>query len=118
MQLKNRHIFSKSILVLMMLLLCLPCSVKQEVKLALDIPISNLDSSAKPNQLVTCQNLTQDVSQTYSIPFQKKEIQSLDYTSFIDFQLSTVSYRYEAYTSKNDIPSTVPIYILHEQYLI
>jgi hypothetical protein len=102
----------------MMLLLCLPCSVKQEVKLALDIPISNLESNAKPNQLVACQNFPQDVGQTYSIPFQKKEIQSLDYTSFIYFKLSTVSYRYEAYTSKNNISSTVPIYILHEQYLI
>lgn len=118
MQLKNRHIFSKSIIVLMMLLLCLPCSLKQDVKLALDIPISNLESNAKPNQLVTCQNLTQDVGQSYSIPFQKKEIQGLDYSCFIDFQLPTVSHRYEVYFSKNNISSTIPIYILNEQYLI
>jgi hypothetical protein len=113
-----RHIFTKTIIILMTIFVSLPCTVKREVKQALNIPLSSLEHSQKPNKAIVCQNFTKDKNQNLSVSYHKKNIlKSHDSNPFALQQIQQLKHDSFLF-SKTKINAPVPIYILHEQYLI
>ncbi|MGC4233660.1 MAG: hypothetical protein QM594_11835 [Niabella sp.] len=113
-----RHILIKTIIILMAVLVCLPCSLKRELKQALHIPVSEVKHAEKPNKTVVCQTLVQEENRKTSVSFHKKDIQKYG-TCFGPDVYSTLSIRHNIIPLEEiDISAPIPIYILHEQYRI
>lgn len=111
-----RHIFSKAIVILMLFFVCLPCSIKREIKQVLNISVADLGDAPKPNESAICEVYTRAMVQKNAVSFQKKNQQAYQYNYCSTFQLSTD--QHQTSFSKNEVFIQVPIYILHEQYLI
>lgn len=110
-----RHIFTNAIIILMTVFVCLPCSVKREIKQALDIPVAHLD---KPNKTIVCFSFTKADTQKSSVSCHKKDTPKIDYNySFTFFSFSILKHSASSF-SEIRLVASVPIYILHEQYLI
>lgn len=113
-----RHIFTKAIIILMTFFVCLPCSAKKEFKQILEIPFSGLESSEKPNKNSICQNFTKSEKTKLSTSKQEKVLQKWNYNCDLNVILhKTLSLNFSPFLNIQ-IASSVPIYILHEQYLI
>lgn len=117
---KNRkQILSRAILLAMMVLLILPCTVKQEIKQALDIPVSPSERFEKPGRSAICHTVTLEEVRLSTGQHQEAPVST---GSTLPSQWPPVPF-YGTTTSFGNISSTtwttpVPIYILHEQYLI
>lgn len=117
---KNRkQILSRAILLVMVVLLFLPCTVKQEIKQALDIPVSTSERFEKPGRTAVCHTVILKEVRPSTAQHQDTP-GSTGITS--SSPLLPVPF-YATTTSFGDILSTtrttpVPIYILQEQYLI
>ncbi len=109
-------IFTHAVIILVMAFVSLPCSVKREIKQALNIPVSH---SEKPNQTIVCTAFVQEENRGISVSSQKKELKKkqLRATGFAFLETSVLHQSVFAFPGINR-PSPVPIYILHEQYLI
>jgi len=106
----NQHTFFRSLIILLMICLAMPCSAKQDFKQALNIP--TYENLEKPNKTTTCQITTEKTSQKTSITQQKateNNFFSAFYTPLFE-QISTLQF------SEQPQSTLVPIYILHEQY--
>lgn len=118
MKISIRPFFTKVIAILMTFLVGLPCAVKKDFKEVLNIAVSDLKQNEKPNKSIVCPSFSKTESNNHSISFQKKEIQKFDY-NFGGIQYSSeVSYFNFPPFADIQITASVPIYILHEQYLI
>ncbi|MFH6967195.1 hypothetical protein [Flavobacterium sp. FlaQc-28] len=113
-----RYIFTNAIIILMMVFVCLPCSVKREVKQALNIPVASLEHSEKPNKTIVCHTFTKGKTQKVSVSCQNKDIQKPYYTFDFAFYQNNLLQHNRLPFSETNLSALVPIYILHEQYLI
>lgn len=113
-----RHILTKTIIIMMAVFICLPCSLKREIKQALHIPVAQLKHAEKSDKTVVCQTLAQEENRKHSHSIQKKDIQKygagLGQDVYSTFAIPHISIPFTGI----DIPISIPIYILHEQYLI
>lgn len=108
----NQHIVFRSILIALMMCLSMPCSAKQDIKKALNL--TTYENVEKPNKNTTCQTVTEKSDREKWVTASKEIIENK--TSFV-FRLSEVfSENSDLYISEQPLSSTVPIYILHEQY--
>lgn len=102
----------------MTVLTCLPCSIKREIKQALNVPVSQLKHSEKPNNVATCQTFTKEEKRKISVSCQQNNLHKNDY--YLDrasYKSSNLQYNnLPLSTTKFAVP--IPIYILHEKYLI
>ena len=118
MKTSNRAIFTQVIVILMIFLMGLPCAVKKDFKEVLNIAVSDLKQNEKPNKSIVCPSFSKTENNNNSISFQKREVQKFDY-NFGGIQHSCeVSHVNFHPFADLQIAASVPIYILHEQYLI
>lgn len=102
----------------MAVFICLPCSLKREIKQALHIPVAQLNHTEKPNKTVVCQTLVQEENRETSVSFHKKDLQKQGsglrpgVYAALSIPHNTIPF------AGTDVPIPIPIYILHEQYLI
>lgn len=114
----SRPIFTKAIIILMTFLVGLPCAVKKDFKEVLNISVSDLGQTEKPNKSIVCPSFSKTENNYNSVSFQKKEVRKFDYN------FGRISYLSEVYHinfhpfADLQIAASVPIYILYEQYLI
>lgn len=114
-----RHIIAKTAIILMTVMICLPCTVKQEIKQALDVPISQLERFDKQTKAAVCQSITIDETRKGSDVNHENES-----TKYIgELQSPPIPSIYTVL--HNSLPQShleystpVPIFVLHEQYLI
>jgi hypothetical protein len=118
MKLHTGHIFKKTIIILMTVFLCLPCSVKREIKQALNVPVAPLEHSQKTNKAVICHTFTNDGNQKLSVSPQQKDVQKPNHIFDFAFQQTNLLQHHIFTFSEIKFSAPVPIYILHEQYLI
>lgn len=112
-------IFSRGLIILMSFLVCLNCAAKREIKQALSIPVSQSQQPAKVNGNVVCiVAVASDANPEATIASQPKSRHKHFYRNDIASVAITV-------TASNTHPFAVtkpsaklPIYILHEQFLI
>ncbi len=113
-----RAIFTKIIIILMTFFVCLPCSAKNEIKQILDISFPHLENSEKPNKNSVCQTFTKTEKTKLSASNIKKSITNWNYNFGLNVDLhKTLQHNFSPFLNI-EIASVVPIYILHEQYLI
>lgn len=110
------HISHKALLFLVAFLVSVPCSVKREIKQAFNVPVSNVEHSEKPNKTVVCQVTVKETVQTASADRLKKDLKKQHFGVFTT-AVSTDK-RKSTPVAQRTRHSSVPIYILHEQYLI
>lgn len=113
-----RHIFSKTIIMLMMFFLFLPCSVKREVKNGLNIPVASLESPVKNNKTTHCQTFTKKSAPRVSVTCQQIDLQKHLHNCFLAFHQVDIFHADTAGLADSEIFTPVPIYILLEHYLI
>lgn len=118
MKFRIRHILSKTIIILLVLFVALPCSVKREIKQALNVPVADWGSTGKAKPSSLCQGHTKELSQTSSISFAKKELKANPVNVFFSFQQALTAYPHHSSFSRTLASSGIPIYQLHRQYLI
>ncbi|WP_300662707.1 hypothetical protein [Fluviicola sp.] len=109
----------RMIILTMMVLVCVPCPVKREIKLALNIPVSNQEPDSKVNKTVVCQSFAEKTIHSSINPVSKQLLKPVFHSFakyFVSEQRSDVSSTlYPDYP----IPGTkIPLHILNEQYLI
>lgn len=108
----------KMIILTMILLVCVPCPVKREIKLALNIPVSNQEQHSKSNKTTNCQSFAEKTNHSKnSVSKQLLKPVSSSFTEHFGAERrATISpILYPDYP----VPGTkVPIHILNEQYLI
>lgn len=114
----TKNIFTRTIMVLMMVFVCLSCAIKREIKQTLNIPIASLEHSEKPDKTIVCANFTKNDGQKSSKSYQKKDLQKHHTTfNFAFHQINLLKLTiFPLSGAKTSVP--IPIYILHEQYLI
>lgn len=118
MKLYKGHFITKAIIILMTVFVWMPCTVKSEIKQAFDIPYSAVENSSKPNKTAVCQSYTNEENRRLSVSSFQKNLQRLQEFSVVALQPNaTLQHNYVTVSGK-DIFLSVPIYILHEQYLI
>lgn len=118
MKSKIEQVFKNTIIILIAVFLCVPCSVKAEIKQNLNTSAFTLENIVKPNKTVVCQFFTKvDTAKTTNV-HQKKILQENNkYFNNYTF-LSTNLQRSILFSIDTKPAVYVPIYILHEQYLI
>lgn len=101
----------------MLVLLCLPCTVKQNIKQAFDIPVSQIERSEKPEKAGICQTVTIDASRkAFDLNPQKvmpgDVVTSLHHTALLFHTPPTKNlWDKQLFTS-------IPIYLLYDEFLI
>jgi len=101
----------------MLLLLCLPCSAKREIKLALDIPLNEIENKFSSSQYGICFETA--VTKKVSGSFQFKAVKKYHCDNFSVFQqVILTSPRFSTSFPEKKVSKIIPIYLLHEQYLI
>lgn len=113
-------ILAKSAIYVMAILLFLPCTIKQEIKQVLDVPVSQMERFEKPGKTAICQSVTVDEVRTV---FESNA--ENDSKSFTDAS-SLASRPQIYYKSSSDahplrekpFTSPIPIFVLYERYLI
>ena len=118
MEISIRPIFTKVIILLMTFLVGLPCAVKKDFKEVLNISVSDLGQTEKPNKSIVCPGFSKTENNNNSVSFKKKEVQKFD-CNFGIIHYSSEIYHFNFHPFADlQIAASVPIYILHEQYLI
>lgn len=117
MNISIRFIFTKVIVILMTFLLGLPCAVKKDFKQVLNIAILDLEQNEKPNRAIVCEFFSKKGNYSIPVSFQKG-IQKFNY-HFGAVKYSSEASHFNSHPFADlQIVASVPIYILHEQYLI
>lgn len=105
----------RGIIFTMILLVGVPCPVKREIKLALEIPVSNLESGSQKTP--ACESVYEQVGLSSSVlSKQTPESQAHSFAAFCRLLPATDDLiHYPDYA----VPGTkIPLHILNEQYLI
>lgn len=117
MQQSLTHIFRKIAVLFLTAFVCLPCSLKREIKQTLNIPIA--ENTVKYNQSILCANYISGTHKNVSVSVKKKkETLNRNDHYFDNFQKAIVAYSLQASFAEKEISFSVPIFILNEQYLI
>lgn len=105
-------------MLVMIVLLCLPCSIKREFKQALNIPVAPIEHAQKTNKTAVCNTIATIEKQHHTVSSKQKRLPKL--TPHLEFVLTPANLiQFNVFTfSESKSSSAVPIYILHEQYLI
>ena len=113
-------IVAKSAIYVMAILLCLPCTIKQEIKQVLDVPVSQLEQFVKPGKTAICQSVTVDQVRTvFESNAEDDSKQFTDVSSLTSRPQTNDKLSHEAYPSRDKpFTSPIPIFVLHERYLI
>ncbi|MFA5556561.1 MAG: hypothetical protein WCY06_00845 [Flavobacteriaceae bacterium] len=106
----HQNITFRWLIAILMISLVLPCSAKQDLKKVLNI--STYENVNKPNKTTTCQTVTEKLSQETSVVQQKIS----KHVFFQDVYLSLTKKLVNLPFAGQTLSSTVPIYILHQQY--
>lgn len=100
----------------MVLFVVLPCSLKRELKQS--VLLSDVQHTVKPNSNITCQSFTKEKSRENNDLNQKKQLVkyscNFNLVLYSAFKLPQIRFPF----SEVKFAATVPIYLLHEQYLI
>jgi hypothetical protein len=114
---KNSSKYLQNItIILMMVLLCLPCTVKRAVKQSAGIPVS-AQQAAKSHHVVSCQFAGVNAP-SIAVSKQKDTYSKKGFSAalpVVAIKQEGKSTRLLGLSSRSD---AIPIYILHEQYLI
>lgn len=118
MQTRTKAIFTKLILLLFVGLLCLPCTAKREFKLAWNLPTAPIEQAGKLTKTLVCASYSSATSKTTA---QKKQQKTpANFGTLRSFYakntryISPCPFNYD----QNKRFNAVPVYLLHEQYLI
>lgn len=121
MQGNKKHIFKNALIIMMLFFVCVPCSLKREIKELLHITVSSLEDFQKPKTSFICTHFTQTENREYSASLQKKQKKDLQntntYFSAISYKTPSVEHTH-FYLSNSTFVAAVPIYIFHQQYRI
>lgn len=101
------------------MLIVLPCTIKQDIKQSLNIPIQE-ERFEKPDKNATCASVKQDLDEITAPTFSTdQEISTAD-TDFHHASVHSLISRYHnAVIYPREVPtSPVPLFILHEVYRI
>ncbi|MFH6995067.1 hypothetical protein [Flavobacterium sp. FlaQc-48] len=117
MQHALKNSFSKTIIILMLFFLCLPCSAKREIKLTLDIPLNEVENKLTGPQSGIC--FIAAATKKVCGSFQYKAVKKYCANDFSVFRQFTLSFPLQntSFPEKKG-SKIIPIYLLHEQYLI
>jgi len=118
MKSRTGYLFTQVTIILMVFCLCLPCTVKREIKQVLNIPAALAEHSEKPDKTGACPSFTKRKKQTKTFSYLKKDTQIYPYGFGFSFSQAAVLQLNVFLYPKIKKPSSVLIYILHEQYLI
>lgn len=102
----------------MTFLVGLPCVAKKELKQVLNISVTDLEPKEKPNKSSICQEFSAKKGYSDFISSRKKEIKKFNYNFGSVQNPPEVSHSKFSPFEDIHIAASVPIYILHEQYLI
>ncbi len=119
MKQSNKHILFRTTFLLVVALLCLPCSAKREIKLALDIPVMENEHKSNGQLVQGCSSFISQQHVVKQIDFQN----SLDgvfpeLNLFTTLPFRVYSNLHESSLSELEVHAIVPIYIIHERYRI
>ncbi|HJD93048.1 hypothetical protein [Bacteroides coprosuis] len=119
MSYKKTDPFLRIFVITLMVLVCLPCSAKRELKLLLDIPVTSWEHKSDQKQIAACDVFSNDSNPTITVakyislpPFLADRVED------ILIQHATQTFQNETYDADRGTPSIIPIYIIHEQYRI
>lgn len=103
----------------MLLFVCLPCSAKREIKLVLDVPLNELKNDQNSNLSATCFiNVNKNIKKALD-SVKDKDLKKHFLSDFSDFQkVLTASKIQSTSFPEKKVFKIIPIYLLHEQYLI
>lgn len=110
------HFLTKSLILLIMVFVAIPCTLKREFKQGLNIPLITWEESDRSTKNVACQSVTGEKLRKNSTSFQLKNVcfkhpQINVIQGFALIEKSAIVHEAPGY-------KTVPLHILHEQYLI
>jgi hypothetical protein len=92
----------------MMFLVCLPCSIKRELKQALDIPVAPIEYAHKANKTAVCYSFSNAEVQNPTFAVQQKYIpKSNAFDNFIGYQnhlVHTPTPTFEEYILSPSVP--------------
>lgn len=108
-------ILKKMSIISMILMLCLPCTIKREIKKSFNIPVS--EKTAKINQFSTCSGFLNEISGSTS-SLLSKTIPKGQVRWYGATQKTVIADQCKTSNSSYGVVCPVPIFILHEQYLI
>ena len=97
-------------------MLCLPCTAKQSFKKAFQLPVQ--EYVVKPNTTQSCLTVVDNATQQQSIAKQKINLKHQRFCYSVFVKSSTVVQPHHVTIDASFSRNTVPIYILHEQYII
>lgn len=114
----TRHVLTKIAIMMMLIFVGLPCTVKKAIKQELNIPVNSSGIVVKPNENIVCHSFAMEevVKNATSYQITALPIQDADryFSCFSGYNLQPVPLS----VSSISLSETVPLYILHEQYLI
>lgn len=113
---RSTKIFLRLSIVVMVILLVVPCSLKREYKQTFDIPLSEAPISAQSIHAYGCSLISRTSTPT------KRSLKKKHVRPLLEWIPSIRGIEPQKHYSSTPfgkhIRTTVPIYILHEQYLI
>ena len=109
-----KQIVNRSFMYTLILLICLSCPVKRELKRVLNIPVSSVEQTEKPNKTQLCQfTIHQSVKKEHYQVAQ--QVQSpVIHNNF--YPVTATSEKF--FLTTPCYARSVPIYIYNEQFLI
>lgn len=112
------HIFTKALIMLMIVFVSLPCPLKREMKRQLGIPVTGVTGLEKQSNNIACSGLGTDECRTVSISCKEKKLgKLLDRYDPAPYANKTSQPR-DILVPELIVYPAVPIYILQGQYLI
>lgn len=109
-----KQILNRSFIYTLILLICLSCPVKRELKRVLNIPVSSVEQTEKPNKTQLCQfTIHQSVKKEHNQVAQQVQSPVIHNNSC----LVTASFE-QSFLTTPCYSRNVPIYIYNEQFLI
>lgn len=119
MALVKKHILSRWFILLMTILIAVPCSIKREIKAALDVPIAPVEQSQKAKPVATCHAergaQTKYYTARFSVNKRNAHPDGIFQTDLYRAPLAEVAL---SKSTKRVRATSLPIYILHRQILI
>lgn len=107
----------KAPIILLMVFLCFPCSIKRELKQAFNLPVAESFFDTKSSFI--CSSTVSEIAHEESvIHVEKQIIKQVVNVAHANYQRAIITFQYHASFPKKVWPKNLPIFILHEQYLI
>ncbi|OIV40424.1 hypothetical protein [Flavobacterium johnsoniae] len=115
----TKNILYRTIILLVLFFVCLPCSAKREIKLVLDVPVNELKNNQNSNLSATCFIYIDKTVKKALDSVKDKDLKKHFLSDFSDFQKVLNASKVQSISfPKKKVFKIIPIYLLHEQYLI